>query len=1674
MTARAETEAVLEDRNPDRVAVDENSYTPLIQALTNTALAPDSNREAVLRVFAEHLTANGQGFALLRNMHQMPGWRLTTLYGMDGKQHSVSPSAVISFKNGCEIDLSPATIHFFSDWKELTPQEDPALHIWFTRAFPSAPVISAPLEGEQDREEVLLLIGRILTSSHVQAVMEVAERLALCLAMVQIREQLHAMNGEQGRLFDEALAPLMLLDPGGVVLRINNRMQALLDVSEVSAPRCSLANILPGAWRWFQRQRDLEEGSKRHAYECTHVTDAGVQRCLRFALCAVHFKGEQSWMITADDLSKAARLEVMLQRLDLLKEEIVNHLTVGMVVQDVHGRFAHVNQAAADMFGYTIEDLLGESIEKIVSPDQLQIMQQSEIYTSDERRARYEVEFQHKNGDLVHVLVSESPFEEQGRVAGTIRLLTDVTPQRRAEHRLLEQDRAFQRVLGRMRALNQATSGALKALDADIIMRLVGEELLCLGMTCVIASHDPVSNHWEILHSTAPIQWEGLSMHQESLDSPLQLPAYAYHANLRVPQSLSPERFDNLQQVMEMLGAEDWPLQPVWEDAQEQACLLTHLRVGDRISGFLLVFGEDVSDDDIPAVTAFANHLSIAMESARLFSESIVAAHRAKSLAEIAAAGGTATNGLQLLHQTSLMLLEAARIPACSIFHLDLEKDTGTILLHVTAPGSAIRDLDQLPAGSKLSLEVSALHQPGMQALIDLNTLHLIENHAQMVGRKGEQIPCVVYPMETTRGCIGLAVFYLGASGRRLLEQEQRFLQTAVEQMTIGYEKTRLAAQAQHQNEVEQSLSALVERTLASLNVEDVVQAALQGIADLLPCSYCSVATFDFDAGNAHVLGAIGAHGRLKEEETVSLDAWGCAADLASGQPVVQHDAPEGRSTGSSQGLDAGMGYRSWLSLPLQAKGQIFGALALGSHQAQAFTPTDVDLAQRFADHLAVALDNAHHFLKARKSADELRALYDLAQDIASELELHPLLRTSLASACKLLGTQQGTVFLVDSLKEHLHLVAQWNLLPPAEDVTLSRGQGLAGLVWKKAGPLVLESGCECGDPAWLASCYANGAAIGVPLFWAGEVRGVFCVYEPNTAQTFSQDSIRLLERMAAQVALGMESAHKHEQLRRKVNQLRVVQDIGRRITSILHQEQLLEQIVRQVAHSFGLELVVLYLQIEGALVESAAYYLPEDCHAFWDPTVLAIGREGICGLAASEGRPILVQDVSQDEDFLRLLPVEAFVRSAVAIPLKLKGEVIGVMLVESERLAAFDETDVDTLQALGAHVSTGIENARLYEQTKNAQERMLEAEKLRSLGLMTAGIAHDFNNLLAVISARAELALRVVDNPLIKGHLKQVISSARDGSEIIRRLQNFARTNQESSEFGVVDVNDMVAQAVEFSRPRWKDEAQGNGIHIEVFTQLRATGNILGSPSQLREILINLIFNAIEAMPDGGSITIDTCDRGELVSVVVKDIGLGMSEEAKQQIFVPYFTTKRGGTGLGMSMVYGVVKRHRGEIDIQSTLGVGTSVRLLFPAVSIEKVQEQDALDAPSTLQSESLSIMVVEDEDAIRDGLVEIFSNAGHRVFAASHGEEAMELLQQHSSVDIVFSDLAMPQLSGWQLIQQLREHDPELPIVVLSGWGGELDPELLKQYAIRRVIPKPFSLADLQAVLDTEIRA
>jgi PAS domain S-box-containing protein len=393
-------------------------------------------------------------------------------------------------------------------------------------------------------------------------------------------------------------------------------------------------------------------------------------------------------------------------------------------------------------------------------------------------------------------------------------------------------------------------------------------------------------------------------------------------------------------------------------------------------------------------------------------------------------------------------------------------------------------------------------------------------------------------------------------------------------------------------------------------------------------------------------------------------------------------------------------------------------------------------------------------------------------------------------------------------------------------------------------------------------------------------------------------------------------------------------------------------------------------------------------------------------------------------------------------------------------------ETSVFGLEINGEHVFTSF--VRDITSRKEMEDKLLQSEKLRSLGELAGGVAHNFNNTLAVILGRTQLLGRSFETLIgkqerrksiddLKKSLAIIEKAAFDGVDTVRRIQEFSRKRGDDKNFTGVDLNEVIEHTLEFTKVRWKDEAGAKGIKINIQKELSLIFPIEGSGSELREVFINIMNNALDAMPKGGQISIKTFVENSHVVVLVKDSGIGIPKDIKDKIFDPFFTTKGvQSTGLGMSASYGIINRHRGTITVDSVEGQGTTFSIKFPRP--EKVIKEKK--KPIANEQNGTSILVVEDEEGVRTILKDILEDGGYKVEVAPNGKKGIKLFQE-KKFNLVLTDLGMPGMSGWQVAEEIKKINGKTKVALVTGWEVDLNNNELKKCGVDLVINKPFQM-------------
>jgi signal transduction histidine kinase len=420
-----------------------------------------------------------------------------------------------------------------------------------------------------------------------------------------------------------------------------------------------------------------------------------------------------------------------------------------------------------------------------------------------------------------------------------------------------------------------------------------------------------------------------------------------------------------------------------------------------------------------------------------------------------------------------------------------------------------------------------------------------------------------------------------------------------------------------------------------------------------------------------------------------------------------------------------------------------------------------------------------------------------------------------------------------------------------------------------------------------------------------------------------------------------------------------------------------------------------------------------------------------------------------------------------------------------SEVMKEYSERLVSKLEEKNVELTrTGEELRAAYDDLRQTQQAVMQQERLRALGQMAGGIAHDINNAISPVTLYTESLLERETSlsERARDYLRIIQRAIDDVAQTVGRMREFYRPRAPQLQLEQVDLNRVIAQVLDLTRARWSDQPQRRGVMIELKNEPAAgLPRIMGAENEIRDALTNLIFNAVDAMPEGGTLGLRTGvvaplqrpqdESAHHVCVEVSDTGIGMDEPTKRRCLEPFFTTKgERGTGMGLAMVYGMVQRHSAELEIDSVAGKGTTVRLIFPVRIPAFAATVQSAVAP--VPARSLRILIIDDDSLLIKSLRDTLESDGHWVTTADGGQAGIDAFvaaqERHEPFQVAITDLGMPYVDGRQVAAAIHDASPTTPIVLLTGWGQRLLAENDVPPHVNRVLNKPPRLHELRAAL------
>jgi len=782
-----------------------------------------------------------------------------------------------------------------------------------------------------------------------------------------------------------------------------------------------------------------------------------------------------------------------------------------------------------------------------------------------------------------------------------------------------------------------------------------------------------------------------------------------------------------------------------------------------------------------------------------------------------------------------------------------------------------------------------------------------------------------------------------------------------------------------------------------------------------------------------------------------------------------------------------GIPAHSVLFAPTTVRGEPVGAIFLAWWRTgREFTESEVRLVEGVAAQVGLGMENADLARQTEQKLQETETLLSVSQALASTLDLDALTRQFLRHVAHGLGADTAGVWLLEDDRQWMTPFAGYHV--PAETLAGLRDvrirlddDAFFGEAARRRQSMISTDATH--DPRIAETVRRAAPAqtlLFVPILAQEQMIGGFVAGWWHAARDLSEAEMRLMEAVASQAGVALQNARLFRDNQRRVQELSVLHELSQTVTGQLDQSGLLDTVYQQIARVLEVRsMAVVLLDEEHDRLRVVLRVRDGRRCDDEEPHFYPRDAAGLSGTVFETGRPVRTTDYAADCARYGVAPLVAATGMpyCLIVPMTAGDRVLGVLSLRSPD-RPFTDADERLIANIAQLAALMLRSARLYEERTrafgelaSAQDQLVRTEKLRALGEMASGVAHDFNNVLASILGRAQLLLERIQDDKLRRWLQVIERAAMDGARTVRRLQDFTGIRRDQPAVAV-DLNQVVQQVLEATESTWRQDAGRRGVEIEVATELaERLPKVAGDPAELREAFTNLVLNAVDAMPKGGHLTLRSSTADGQVMVEVTDTGTGIPEPIRQKIFDPFFTTKGPkGTGLGLSMAYGILARHGGRITVESEEGRGTTFRLMFPPS--DQIEEVAPEPAPAAASSVALRCLVVDDEEEVAEVVADILTTAGHTAVIAASGQAAVDHIGAEP-FDLVFTDLAMPGMTGWQVARAVKAKAPEVPVVMMSGFGVEVAPAELHTNGVDLVLSKPLQIKDVLRAVETILR-
>jgi GAF domain-containing protein/anti-sigma regulatory factor (Ser/Thr protein kinase) len=1129
---------------------------------------------------------------------------------------------------------------------------------------------------------------------------------------------------------------------------------------------------------------------------------------------------------------------------------------------------------------------------------------------------------------------------------------------------------------------------------------------------------------------------------------------------------------------LELLAAEGRAPRPPAPRGRRGADLALPIPVDGQPWGLLVLAGPRRGRPAPAAafLAAVAGQVGVAVSRARLLAEAQEQSRRLEALSRLAR---TLTAALPMGD-----ILEAVCATALGFFPGDAVQVwilEGEHLISRAQRGfrtsQAAEQPGPLPLGQGLAGEAASARRPAYAA--DVARDARVVYPAWM--REEGLVSVVALPLLARDRLVG-ALAVLTRAPHVFSPSEMELLLALADQAAVAVDNAQLVVFAQQRAAEYRALYEVGKLVGATLDAERVVDLIAERCREVLGVGMAGVFRLDADAGLLVYERGLGLSADFVRRLRVRLGEGSSGRAASERRPVWSRDVLDDPAIPLSdrvRELVEREGYRGVLSVPILTRGELWGALAVYWLQPHAPSPTEIELLSGLAVQAGLAMENAELMRQTQARLQETEMLLAVSRTLASSLDAEAMPRQFLRQVCRALSADTAGIWLLPEGGELVQGLLGYDV--PRDK--LSRFQALrlsvrehdflAESLRTRRPVFAPEAASDPRLPPELRAMDARWSFLWVPMVTADRVAGGFAVAWWGRVHRLSPSELHAMEAVTTQVGVALENARLFRDHERRVHELSVLHELARAVTGQLDRAQLVDTLGRQLARVFETQDMTILLADGDAGAMTVALRVRSGVPDEQPPRRYPPGGAGLASGVLASGQPIRTDDYAGRcaERGLPPLPVADGMPHWLGVPMRAGGARLGVICLRSAG-RAFTEADERLLANVADMAALALSSARLFEERSRAysdlaraQEQLVLTERLRALGEMASGVAHDFNNLLASILGRAQLVLEEIEDGKLRRWVQIIERAALDGARTVRRLQEFTRIRRDQP-FVPVSLNRVVEEALEVTEARWRDEPRSRGVAVDVTVALAsALPPVAGDPAELREVLTNLVLNAIDAMPEGGRLRLATREVDGAVELRVVDTGSGMTEAVRQRIFDPFFTTKGPrGTGLGLSIAYGILSRHGAAVEVESAEGRGTTFILRFPATA---PAPEARPEPPAARPGGPLRCLVVDDEDVVGDVLGDMLQAAGHQAVVTRSGAQALARFRAEP-FDVVFSDLAMPGLSGWDVAREVKGLRPEVPVFMVTGFGVEVPPERMREAGLDGLLTKPLRIEQLRELL------